>query len=130
MELSPSAEVLAMMNGGEVQLWQVRGRTRVRTLTHTVDGTLLAWHPAGRWLAIGYSDGGLQLWDAETGEARPLAGHSQYVWSLAFDPRGEFLASQSWDATPRFWDPASGQQLLWMRHAPVFDLSRQGDHIA
>jgi WD40 repeat protein len=130
MEFDPGGEILAVMAGAEVQLWDARRRTRTRTLAHSIDGTLLAWHPAGRWLAVGYSNGDLRLWDAETGEARPLAGHTQYIWSLAFDPSGEFLSSQSWDGTPRFWEPASGQQLLWMRHAAVLDVSRQGDRVA
>jgi len=130
MEFAPDGEILAVMAGDEVHLWDMRRRTRRRTLVHSIDGTLLAWHPAGRWLAAGYSNGDLRLWDVETGEGRPLSGHTQYIWSLAFDPRGEFLCSQSWDGTPRFWEPASGQQLFWMRHAAVFDVSRLGDRVA
>jgi serine/threonine protein kinase/WD40 repeat protein len=130
MELDPGGETLAVMTGNDVDLWDVRRRTRKRTLTHTTDGTLLAWHPAGRWLATGYSNGDLRLWDAGNGEARPLAGHSQYIWSLVFDPRGEFLSSQSWDGTPRFWEPASGLELFRMRHAAVFDVSRRGEWLA
>jgi WD40 repeat protein len=130
MELDPGGEILAVMTGSEVQLWHVRSRARMRTLAHTVDGTQLVWHPAGRWLAAGYRNGDLRLWDSETGEARPLAGHTDYVWSLAFDPHGEFLASQSWDSTPRFWDPATGHPLLWMRHSAILDLSSKGDQVA
>lgn len=130
MEFDPSGEILAVMARDEVHLWDVRRRTRRRALAHSIDGTLLAWHPAGRWLATGYSNGDLRLWDVETGETRPLAGHTQYIWSLGFDPRGEFLSSQSWDGTPRFWEPASGQELFRMRHAAVFDVSRQGDRLA
>ena len=130
VEFDPGGEILAVMAGDEVHLWDVLRRTRRRTLVHSIDGTLLAWHPAGRWLATGYSNGDLRLWDVETGEARPLAGHTQYIWSLAFDPRGEFLSSQSWDGTPRFWEPASGQELFRMRHAAVFDVSRDGDRLA
>jgi serine/threonine protein kinase/WD40 repeat protein len=130
VELEPGGATLAVMTGNEVHLWDLRRRTRKRTLTHTIDGTLLAWHPAGRCLATGHSNGDLRLWDAESGEARPLAGHSQYIWSLAFDPRGEFLSSQSWDGTPRFWEPASGQELFRMRHAAVFDVSRRGEWLA
>jgi WD40 repeat protein len=130
VEFDPDGQILAVMARDEVHLWDVRRRTRRRTLVHSIDGTLLAWHPAGRWLATGYSNGDLRLWDVETGEARPLAGHTQYIWSLAFDPRGEFLSSQSWDGTPRFWEPASGQELFRMRHAAVFDVGRNGERLA
>jgi WD40 repeat protein len=130
MEFDPEGGTLAVMAGDAVHLWDVRRRTQKRTLVHSIDGTLLAWHPAGRWLATGYSNGDLRLWDVETGEARPLAGHTQYIWSLAFDPQGEFLSSQSWDGTPRFWEPASGQELFRMRHAAAFDVSNQRDRIA
>jgi WD40 repeat protein len=128
MEFDPSGEILAVMRGGEVHLWDARRRMRTRTLGHSVDGTLLAWHPAGRWMAAGYNNGDMRLWDVETGEARPLPGHTQYICSLAFDPRGEFLSSQSWDSMPRFWDPASGQLLFWTRHA-AFHVGRREDRV-
>ena len=56
----------------------------------------MAFHPDGRTLAAGCSDGSIALWDL--GEARRLAAwaeHSGPVWSLSFSggPGAALLAS-------------------------------------
>jgi WD40 repeat protein len=130
LEFDPSGRILAVMAGRNVHLWDLPERRKRKTFTHAVGGTLLAWHPSGRLLAAGYDNGDLRLWDTETGEARPLPGHAQYICGLDFDPLGEFLSSQSWDGTAHFWSPGSGQPLFWMPHAGVLQSGRDGARVA
>jgi WD40 repeat protein len=130
VEFDPAGEFLAVLLGRELQLWQMSRRDKVRSLAHRANGTLLAWHPEGRFVAVGYDNGDLLLWDSSTGESRPLVGHAQYVSSLAFDPRGEFLASDSWDGMPRFWDAPSGRPLFEMERGGSVQASLDGERIS
>ena len=129
-EVDPSGKVLALISGVEVQLWDLKRQERLHAIQHSRRGTTLAWHPNGRWLAVGYENGDLRMLDTEAGQSRFLAGHAQHIWDLAFDPRGEFLASQSWDSTLRLWEPGSGQQLARMEQAGQLQVSQSGDRVA
>lgn len=72
------------------------------------DGTLVA---AGNTDLEG-ADGGVQIWDVETGapQGDALAGHEDVVNGVAFSPDGALLASASVDGTVRLWDVETGQQ--------------------
>jgi serine/threonine protein kinase/WD40 repeat protein len=73
-----------------------------------------AWHPDGRWLAVGTQEGRIRLLDPEDpGRApRTFGGHDGEVVALAVHPGGTLLASASWDATVRLWDSRSGEELV------------------
>jgi hypothetical protein len=53
----------------------------------------------GRYFLAGYSDGGIRLWDLETGAERRLRSHSQGVLDVAFSPDGKRFASTALDQT-------------------------------
>jgi serine/threonine protein kinase/WD40 repeat protein len=73
-----------------------------------------AWHPDGRWLAVGTEEGRIRLLDPhDPGRApRTFGGHDGQVVALAVHPGGTLVASASWDATVRLWDARTGQELV------------------
>jgi len=83
-----------------------------RTLKGHTGGVLsVAFSPDGKRLVSGSYDGGLKVWDAQTGlETRTLKGHSNVVWSVAFSPDGKRLVSASEDGTVKVWDAQTGQE--------------------
>lgn len=74
----------------------------------------MAWHPNSHYVAGGYADGEVRLFDVRTGGVvRILAGkHSAEeggVSSLAFDATGRRLASGGHDGRVAVWDLRSGK---------------------
>ena len=81
----------------------------------------LAFHPSGRWLAVG-ADDRLVVWDLHNRqERRRLNGHTRKIHALAFSADGKRLASSAGDGTMRLWDVEdlddadSGQEVLRWR---------------
>jgi WD40 repeat protein len=83
----------------------------------------IAAAPDGHTVLSGHPDGGVRLWDVETGkEIRHLAGHGDSVDSVAFSPDGKRLASAGHDQTVRVWDAATGKSLAVLK--PQADVIR------
>ncbi|KAF7966263.1 hypothetical protein HWV62_39407 [Athelia sp. TMB] len=74
----------------------------------------VALSPNGSRIALGLSEGGVQVWDTLTGQpALPLLeGHTIGVSSVCFSPDGSKIVSCSLDGTMRVWDAATGQPAL------------------
>ena len=87
--------------------------TYLRTLTgaHYAGINIIAWSPDSLTLASGSDDKSIRLWDVATGtpHARPLLGHSNYVYSLSFSPKGNMLVSGSYDEAVFLWDVRAGR---------------------
>lgn len=68
--------------------------------------------PDGRWLAVGFEDGGVLVQEFATHTPpRRLPGHDQMIVALEFSPDGRQLLSGSLDRTARLWDLASGREV-------------------
>lgn len=63
-------------------------------------------------LALGFSDGTIELHDSATGSSRELEGHSGAVTALSFSPDGRFLVSGSDDKTIRLSELSTQAQSL------------------
>lgn len=94
-----------------------------------------AFHPALPILALGSSDGIIQLWDIKS--RRKVAEMTENglgaVYGLQFSPDGERLLSVSHDKILRIWDWQIGSALLKLAHpaTPVdFCFSPDGSSIA
>jgi WD40 repeat protein len=72
----------------------------------------VAFSPDGTLLATGDAEGGLRLWQVDTGQLLfSYEGHLGWVWSIAFNVDGQMLASCSSDKTIRLWDVNTGKCL-------------------
>ncbi|MDM8520917.1 WD40 repeat domain-containing protein [Anaerolineales bacterium HSG6] len=84
--------------------------------TFTIDGTAfsLAYSPDGTKLAIGFQEGGIEIWDTESlSRLQTLEGHTEgsIITDLAFSPDGETLASSGADRMARLWQVSTGELL-------------------
>jgi WD40 repeat protein len=119
----PGGKELATAGQDGVRVWDAATGRQVRYLACANGSPLaLAYSPDGGRLAIGYSDGAVQLRDASTGEVlrtlnAPKNAHKKAVASVVFSPDGTRLASSDGandgaGAGAKIWDAATGKELL------------------
>ncbi|WP_045865885.1 TIR domain-containing protein [Streptomyces sp. WMMB 714] len=81
-----------------------------------------SFRPHDRQLLTVGTDGGAQIWDAETGGGkRILRGHGRRVNTLGFSADGTRLAASGNDGTVRMWDARTGRRTA--------ELSGRGDRL-
>lgn len=106
-------------------IWDVaRGKARARLVSYADYGVQpeiwrpIAIAPDGKWIAVGYGDGTVRIWEAvrrgglwgAIGNAKTLLkGHTGRVRAVAVAPDGMWLASGDEDGAVRIWDTAAGQ---------------------
>ena len=58
----------------------------------------IAYSPDGWRIISGSTDHTIQIWDTKTGAAvgKPLAGHSDQIFSVSFAPDGQHIVSGSY----------------------------------
>ncbi len=90
--------------GGSIVIRNVEtGEERLIETPH--DSAVVAFSPNLPTLAIGYSDGTIELWDLPPWQRTGvLQGHEEQVNAMAFSPDGKHLASASKDRTVKVWD--------------------------
>jgi WD40 repeat protein/serine/threonine protein kinase/energy-coupling factor transporter ATP-binding protein EcfA2 len=80
----------------------------------------VAYAPDGKYIAIGYRDGKITLWDATTGLIiHELLGHetNRGIEDLAFSPDSKYLVSASLDTTARLWNVETAELLAILQHS-------------
>ncbi len=94
---------------GQVLLWDLADREVVRVLRG--GASALAFHPAGRRLAVCTLAHSVNVFDVATGELdAELLGHLDAVACVAFSPGGKWIATGGDDRTVRLWDAATGEE--------------------
>ncbi|QGJ70465.1 Hypothetical protein PBC10988_21620 [Planctomycetales bacterium 10988] len=133
-----------LVTGGEDQTVLLLGTQTERSLGslqgfggHIAD---LAFHPSGKWLAVGSGDGVVTLWEFPK-ESKPRDGkfadslkkiatinetqdESTHIESVAFSPDGRWLAFSNWNSNIYVWDlETSSMRTVLTGHTTIpFDL--------
>jgi WD40 repeat protein len=124
-----------------VRVWDLPGGKLRHVLQVKTNNLRVALAPDGQTLASfsGWQESGafepleelkLKLWDATTGQERPLARDlSDQVRSFAFSPNGKIVATGRPDGTVKLWEWATGKELRTLKpHAkPVTALAFSPD---
>lgn len=105
---SPDGKTVATVSHVQVLLFDAEGDSPGRVLKLEGDsGWAVAFHPDGKWLAVGERDG-VALHDVATGRVvKRWTGHRGLVRALAFTPDGRRLLSGGNDASVLVWDVAA-----------------------
>ncbi len=105
LTFSPDGSLLFLAGRDhKIAVWDVRTKSLKSTFPRTVDATALTVSHSGDFLAAGYQDGSVWVWQIK--EAQPvaaLAAHDGPVRSLAFDQDDGLLVSSSDDGSIQLW---------------------------
>ena len=100
---------------GTVRLRSFNGSWLFTMKETTFSATSLAFSPDGAWLAAGYADGTIRVWNIEAvlstadgAQLQVLKSHTQQISSVVFSPDGNWLASASQDGALQLWQIQAG----------------------
>jgi WD40 repeat protein len=107
MVYSPGEEFMALVGNGLIRVIVPRTRKEVYTI-HAPENQALPWSvafsPDNAFLAVGWSDGQIRFYWAQTGEPKGTwQAHPEAVQRLAFTRDGTLLASFGGEGTIRLW---------------------------
>jgi WD40 repeat protein/predicted Ser/Thr protein kinase len=118
----------AITNQGEVSLWMVPEagdpyRSR-RVVTQDIPIWTIAFHPGGRWLALGDLLGDVKVWDTNSQDVvLTLGSHQCPLNQVTFSPDGEALASSGEEGLIKIWGVDWLDKVPW-ENSP--DLAQMG----
>lgn len=78
--------------------------------------SIVQFHPAGDWLAVGTKTGTVRLWKVMSGFLISGPLHDAEVFNLAFSPDGKQIVSVSEDSTARLARAETGRQTHVINH--------------
>ena len=88
--------------------------------------TIMVWKPDGSQLAVGYSDGNLQIWNTATRQMdKELIGHAFPIGAIAWHPTENQLISSGSEEL-FLWDTASGQLIADLHNTYGFPTNVAG----
>jgi hypothetical protein len=113
LAISANGGTVAVALPGEMLLLDAAdGTVRARLPAAGAVVAAVVFSPDGQLLAIGRTDGEIQLWDVATGaRLRGWPGHAQGTWRLRFVGDGSRLASVGCDGAFRLWETETGREL-------------------
>lgn len=118
-DISPNQEYVAFGGPSKlVKLLYTDGTPVAEIKKHTDWVTAIEFSPDGKYFASGDRNGGLHVWDTESGaEVFTLKGHAKQISEVSWRSDGLFLASASEDASIRIWEMKNGKQVkTWAAH--------------
>jgi len=114
----------------DVRIWETGSGSVFRVLAGHGP---IAFSPDGQYLASGWGEGSIRIWDYVRGDAiRTFRAHKGYVSAIAFSPDGTRLASGSQDKTVKVWNvKVPGEPVTMVLPGPVGSLvfSPNGHHL-
>jgi WD40 repeat protein/DNA-binding SARP family transcriptional activator len=109
-QLSPDGRFAAVALLSRLELWNVRTRRRVRSVTLDGGVDTARFSPSGRFIALSNANGA-QVWSTAdwTPVTRAFSGHAGRITWDAISRDDRTLATSGQDGTVRLWDIASEQ---------------------
>jgi eukaryotic-like serine/threonine-protein kinase len=100
-----------------VEIWE-RDTEQIHAIQPGKSVSEMAFHPGGHHLAIGLTDGCLQLWDIDTRtKLREIKGHAGSIKSLSYDTGGKFLVTADINRYIKVWNVSlTGDKHLLKAH--------------
>ncbi|MEO1618382.1 MAG: serine/threonine-protein kinase [Planctomycetota bacterium] len=121
-DLSVKREIIMPVSLRAEDMVAVPGRQDVSSLDENTE--------AETFIAVGFTDGQIRLYDVETGELSvALIGHADAVQTLHYDAKIQRLFSGGRDATVRVWEPGRALEVLMLPNegTPVSDVRLTSD---
>ena len=89
-----------------VRIWNTKKESYTQVFPGTIDNQVytVAWSPDGKYIAAGYQDGRVNVWQYATGkQILTYTGHNAAVMSVQWSHNGKYIVSCGFDKTVQVW---------------------------